>query len=175
MKPQAAVTSAVLRALQTTRGIGFCGPIVVVPEAREVGGWPANSPIESREALSNEMEAKFGRYDWSLVATGPGRRSSHWESTRQIKDRARRLSRWLERRSEESLLLVSHGEFLQHLTGRVDSAGFCAHLFRCGECTTSHQNRNGFPPSRAAPMGTRRDKARPTGPAEFSLHTSNGS
>ncbi|CAL1144146.1 unnamed protein product [Cladocopium goreaui] len=117
LKPQAAVTSAVLRALQTTRGIGFCGPTVVVPEAREVGGWPANSPIESREALSNEMEAKFGRYDWSLVATGPGRRSSHWESTRQIKDRARRLSRWLERRSEESLLLVSHGEFLQHLTG----------------------------------------------------------
>ena len=81
-------------------------------------------------------------------------------------------------REELALSLKQHTYFafcVTDDTSRVDSAGFCAHLFRCGECTTSHQNRNGFPPSRAAPMGTRRDKARPTGPAEFSLHTSNGS
>eukprot|EP00438_Fugacium_kawagutii_P021229 Skav220508 [mRNA] locus=scaffold4697:355411:370395:- [translate_table: standard] len=120
LKPQAAVTSAVLRALQTTRGIGFCGPTVVVPEAREVGGWPANSPVESREALSNDMRAKFARYDWSLIAGKGDDRPSDgmvWETAREIKDRARRLSRWLEQRAESSLLLVSHGEFLQHLTG----------------------------------------------------------
>ena len=81
-------------------------------------------------------------------------------------------------REELALSLKQHTYFafcVTDDTSRVDSAGFCAHLFRFGECTTSHQNRNGFPPSRAAPMGTRRDKARPTGPAEFSLHTSNGS
>ncbi|CAK9020985.1 Probable phosphatase SPAC513.02 [Durusdinium trenchii] len=116
LKPQVAVSSAVLRALQTTRGIGFAGPTVVSPEAREVGGWPANSPIESKEALSCELASQFGRYDWSLVA-GPQRSDTmRWEPESEIKDRAKRLSRFLERRPEKSLLLVSHGEFLQHLT-----------------------------------------------------------
>eukprot|EP00434_Breviolum_minutum_P023737 symbB.v1.2.020936.t1/scaffold1787.1/size187711/10 len=124
LKPEVAVTSSVLRALQTTRGIGFSGPTVVVPEAREVGGWPANSPIESKQALSSDGETKFGRYDWSLVA-GPRRSSTmRWETVRAIKERASRLSRLLERRSESSLLLVSHGEFLQHLTGD-DYMGNC--------------------------------------------------
>ncbi|CAK9020986.1 unnamed protein product [Durusdinium trenchii] len=121
LKPQVAVSSAVLRALQTTRGIGFAGPTVVSPEAREVGGWPANSPIESKEALSCELASQFGRYDWSLVAgaiiRGPQRSDTmRWEPESEIKDRAKRLSRFLERRPEKSLLLVSHGEFLQHLT-----------------------------------------------------------
>lgn len=53
LKPQVAITSAILRALQTTRGIGFEGPTVVVPEAREVGGWPANSPMD-KQALSRQ-------------------------------------------------------------------------------------------------------------------------
>jgi hypothetical protein len=38
-------------------------------QAREVGGWPANSPIESREALSNEMEF-LGAGEWWMRSQG---------------------------------------------------------------------------------------------------------
>ncbi|CAE7600905.1 cobC [Symbiodinium pilosum] len=120
LKPEVAMTSAVLRALQTTRCMGFMGKTMVVPEAREVAGWPANDPIDTKRALAGNLESQFGKYDWSLVAKGSrqtgGNGGQGWERTVQIKDRARRLTRLIERRQESSILLVSHGEFLQHLT-----------------------------------------------------------
>ncbi|CAJ1385901.1 unnamed protein product [Effrenium voratum] len=115
LKPEVALTSGVLRALQTTRGIGFRGRTLVVPEAREVGGWPANEPVETRRALAGDLESRFGRYDWSpCAACGPRNR---WEKTSEVKERARRLTKYLERQPEGRLLLVSHGEFLEKLTG----------------------------------------------------------
>ncbi|CAE7371334.1 unnamed protein product [Symbiodinium natans] len=117
LKAEVAITSAVLRALQTTRCMGFSGKTVVVPEAREVAGWPANAPIDSQRAVTGDLESQFGRYDWSLAAKGSRQHNAQrWERLVQIKDRARRLTKLIERRQESSILLVSHGEFLQHLT-----------------------------------------------------------
>eukprot|EP00437_Effrenium_voratum_P004561 CAMPEP_0181438528 /NCGR_PEP_ID=MMETSP1110-20121109/21954_1 /TAXON_ID=174948 /ORGANISM="Symbiodinium sp., Strain CCMP421" /LENGTH=216 /DNA_ID=CAMNT_0023562215 /DNA_START=56 /DNA_END=707 /DNA_ORIENTATION=- len=119
LKAEVAITSAVLRALQTTRCMGFSGKTVVVPEAREVAGWPANAPIDTKRALAGDLESQFGRYDWSLAVKGcapSGHSAQEWERLVQIKDRARRLTKLIERRKESSILLVSHGEFLQHLT-----------------------------------------------------------
>mmetsp|Transcript_29869 Transcript_29869/g.55981 ORF Transcript_29869/g.55981 Transcript_29869/m.55981 type:complete len:210 (-) Transcript_29869:137-766(-) len=119
LKPEVALTSAVLRALQTTRCMGFPGKTVVVPEAREVGGWPANAPIDTKRALTGDLQSQFGRYDWSLLAKGrasSGAPDQHWERTFEIKERARRLTKLIEGRKESSILLVSHGEFLERLT-----------------------------------------------------------
>ncbi|CAE7945990.1 tnc-2 [Symbiodinium sp. KB8] len=73
--------------------------LAVSAEAREVAGWPANAPIDTKRALAGDLESQFGRYDWSLAVKGcapSGHSAQEWERLVQIK--------------------VSHGEFLQHLT-----------------------------------------------------------
>lgn len=131
LKPDVAVTSAVLRALQTTRAMGFRGRgVVVVPEARELGGHAANAPVDPRRATSGDLRRDFGKYDWSLAlreakackerrGTLPQARdtASRWELSADVHRRARRLTRFLASRPEKSIALVSHGEFLMELTG----------------------------------------------------------
>merc|ERR1712048_986295 len=66
LRPQVVVTSAVLRALQTARAMGFKGRVTVVPAAREVASCPCNYPIDIRRAISGDLHKEFGHYDWSL-------------------------------------------------------------------------------------------------------------
>lgn len=145
LKLQVAVTSDVLRALQTTRAMGFQGPIVVRPDAREKSGWPCNGPVDSRRAVCGDLAKHFGAYDWSTVlhkkkATSVSKHVSEdkpeveedgrvscskavlegnpkYETKAKIESRARKLTRYLENRAEDRIALVSHGEFLEYLTG----------------------------------------------------------
>jgi len=131
LRPQIVVTSDLLRALQTTRAIGFRGPTVVEPDAREKGGWPCNDPIDAQRATAGDLQLQFGGYDWSLVLreaqAAPGDRASDRNSKElrsKIKSRAVKLTRYLESRTESSIILVSHGAFLEELTGD-DYMGNC--------------------------------------------------
>lgn len=124
LRPQLVVTSDLLRALQTTRAIGFRGPTVVEPDAREKGGWPCNDPIDVERATAGDLQLQFGGYDWSMVLheaqAAPGGRGSEHQSKElrsKIKSRAVKLTRYLESRIESSIVLVSHGAFLEELTG----------------------------------------------------------
>jgi|EP00927_Polykrikos_kofoidii_P055455 broad specificity phosphatase PhoE len=129
LKPEVAVTSAVLRALQTTRAMGYRCPTVVVPDARELGGHVANAPVDPRRAVCGDLQREFGKFDWSLPLTeakarrtiacspqGMGQKQ-RWEPVTDIRRRAQRLTRYLSRRPERCIALVSHGEFLMELTG----------------------------------------------------------
>eukprot|EP00928_Gymnodinium_smaydae_P009765 TRINITY_DN13657_c0_g1_i1.p1 TRINITY_DN13657_c0_g1~~TRINITY_DN13657_c0_g1_i1.p1 ORF type:complete len:221 (+),score=28.43 TRINITY_DN13657_c0_g1_i1:105-767(+) len=130
LRPEVAVTSAVLRALQTTKAMGFRGPTVVAPDAREVASCPANLPLTlRRKSLSGKKLARrFKDYDWSMVlkdvrAAGGARKYARnikradFATSASLRRRARKFTRYLEARPEESIVLVSHGEFLMELTG----------------------------------------------------------
>jgi len=145
LKPELAVTSDVLRALQTTQLMGFTGPVIVSPHAREAGGWPANEPIDTSRAVSGDLKDQFGAYEWSPVLQDGdcGRRKEQnqrkqipamdaeamtpetvaksaptikWEPRWKKKLRAQKLAEFLETRAESSIVLVSHGEFLEWMT-----------------------------------------------------------
>lgn len=136
LRPQVAVTSDILRALQTTRGIRFRAPTVVTPDARERAGWPCNGPIDSRRAIAGDLSRQFGAYDWSMVLPAAMEasevrkslveESNHfdWEEKPKVMSRALNLTRYLEGRPEQNIALVSHGEFLEQLTGD-DYMGNC--------------------------------------------------
>jgi broad specificity phosphatase PhoE len=127
LRPQVVITSAVLRALQTTRAMGFKGVTTIVPDVREVATCPANMPIDASRAISGDLNNEFGAYDWSLASQltkeAGGTRQYQRRvrasdgSTRAIRDRAKKLTKYLEKRPESSIVVVSHGEFLEHLTG----------------------------------------------------------
>lgn len=145
LKPELAVTSDVLRALQTTQLMGFTGLVVVAPHAREAGGWPANEPIDASRAVSGDLRDQFGGYEWSRVlqkgdcgqrckqyqckqipaadagaittaAVTGSSPTIKWEPRWKMKLRAQKLAKFLEARGESSIVLVSHGEFLERLT-----------------------------------------------------------
>jgi len=145
LKPELAVTSDVLRALQTTQLMGFNGPVIVTPHAREAGGWPANEPIDASRAVSGDLKDQFGGYEWShvLYEGESVRRCKQkkckqipavdkevvattalvdpaapvkWEPHRKLKMRAQKLAEFLETRLESNIVLVSHGEFLERMT-----------------------------------------------------------
>jgi len=145
LKPELAVTSDVLRALQTTQLMGFTGPVIVAPHAREAGGWPANEPIDASRAVSGDLKDQFGGYEWSPVlqdgdfgqqckqnqckqisATDAGAMTTatvsgsapiiKWEPRSKMKRRAQQLAEFIEARAESSIVLVSHGEFLERMT-----------------------------------------------------------
>lgn len=128
------VTSPILRALQTTQALSFQGPIVVVPEAREVAGWTANRPIDPRMATEGVLFNEYGAYDWSSVTKSRKQAGSaskyqrglwdqdvpprkRWSTTARVRQRARKLTKYLQTRPEDDIVLVSHGEFLMSLTG----------------------------------------------------------
>jgi len=127
LKPKLVITSAVLRALQTTKAMGFKGRTVVVPDAREVASHIANRPIHCNRAVGGDLSTRFGSYDWTLpvedARKAGGLRGYQQEingsdkSNASVRARAKQLSKYLQERAESSIALVSHGHFLQFLTG----------------------------------------------------------
>lgn len=124
LKPEAVITSPLLRAMQTARAMTPRTPTVVVPDARErilckshLCDLPVDDPKRYR------LSKQFGGMDWSL-ALGVGTCKYQKEivdtdmtSRTNIMRRGRELTQYLLRRPETSLAVVSHGGFLMRLTG----------------------------------------------------------
>lgn len=150
LNPDVLVTSPVLRALQTSKGIGFKGRTVVVPDAREMAGWQANCPIEPKRGASGDLAGQFGDYDWSLalrdvkgLSSIEKYKSKEYQRTNaKVLRRARRLTKYLEKLPETKIVLVSHGEFLMHLTGDgyMDNCEVRAYKVAGGEWRRSRLN-----------------------------------
>jgi broad specificity phosphatase PhoE len=123
LKPQAVITSPLLRAMQTARAMTPSTPTVVVPDARERilrRTHLCDLPVDPRRF---QLSRQFGGMDWSL-ARGVGSCKYQKEimdtdtaSWANVKRRGRRLTRYLLGRPEASLAVVSHGGFLMGLTG----------------------------------------------------------
>lgn len=134
--PEVVLTSPILRALQTTNALfddhfrqlfPASLTIHVVPDARERISKPEHLcelPLPS-PAAAPQGSGDFSTYDWSLVMTAHGGNVEAWEQLLQTTDadkanidlRAKRLSDYIESRSETTFCLVSHGAFLMRLTG----------------------------------------------------------
>mmetsp|Transcript_127616 Transcript_127616/g.346335 ORF Transcript_127616/g.346335 Transcript_127616/m.346335 type:complete len:223 (-) Transcript_127616:270-938(-) len=123
LKPQAVITSPLLRALQTARAMSPSTPTVVVPDARERilrRTHLCDLPVDPKRFRQSKQ---FGGMDWSL-ASGVGTRGYQKDimdtdvaSWANVRRRGRRLTRYLLGRPEASLAVVSHGGFLMGLTG----------------------------------------------------------
>jgi len=123
LKPEAVITSPILRAMQTARAMTPRTPTVVVPDARErilCKSHLCDLPVDPKRYRQSKQ---FGGMDWSL-ARGVGTCKYQQEivdadlaSWANIKRRGRELTRYLLRRPEANLAVVSHGGFLMRLTG----------------------------------------------------------
>jgi len=123
LKPQAVITSPLLRAMQTARAMTPSTPTVVVPDARERilrKTHLCDLPVDPKRFRQSKQ---FGSMDWSL-ARGVGTQKYQKEimdtdmaSWANIQRRGLQLTRYLLRRPETSLAVVSHGGFLMGLTG----------------------------------------------------------
>lgn len=71
------------------------------------------------------LKAKFGEtVDLGLVGEGwYVKEGANGTEDRVVKERARRLRRWLRGRGEECLVLVTHGLFAHYVTGHIDENG----------------------------------------------------
>jgi broad specificity phosphatase PhoE len=123
LKPEAVITSPIRRAMQTARAMAPRTPTIVVPDAREriaCRSHLCDLPVDPKRYRQSKQ---FGGMDWSL-ARGVGSCKYQKEivdtdltSWANIKRRGRELTRYLLRRPESSLAVVSHGGFLMRLTG----------------------------------------------------------
>ena len=139
--PMLVVTSPILRALQTTHGFLPGGspslPVMVLPDARERVSDPSHLcelPLDPLRGAAADAGA-FAEWDWTATAEAValaggsvgawerGMAATDLEGRASIKQRASRLSAWIEKRPESCLVLVSHGAFLMHLTGAHARAG----------------------------------------------------
>lgn len=123
LRPDIVVTSPILRALQTTKAMGFKGPTVVAPDARERVACDmhlCDLPVQG-------VPRQFQSFDWSPwrqqteAAGGTEKylsaiRDFDLQSNANIRSRAKKFTRYLESRPEGNIALVSHGAFLMHLT-----------------------------------------------------------
>ena len=130
MQPEVVLTSPILRALQTTAGClhpACKTPVVVVPDSREFSK-KSSHLCEMPLAPTSESASSFASYDWTMVEAAvkqAGSSVAKWEAGLQRADRAwadvdkrsAALSKLIEERPEKTLCLVSHGGFLQRLTG----------------------------------------------------------
>merc|ERR1712151_586717 len=80
----------------------------------------------ARRGFQGDLATQFGKFDWSLAlrdASGPSgigkylQREYQRRGDYKIRRRAQRMTRFLERLPGSRVVLVSHGEFLMHLTG----------------------------------------------------------
>lgn len=142
LEPEVVVTSPILRALQTTASVmggcsgdsAVCARVVVAPDARGRLASRAHLcglPVDPRSARARRSRRSgvFAEYDWSLaladlIAAGSiaaweaGFVSADFDSgPGSVRRRGERLSSWLEDRPEQTICLVSHGNYLMEVTG----------------------------------------------------------
>ena len=112
------LTSPILRALETTKGgVASATRVVVVPDARERVSCKSHlceMPVNPATASSS---GDYAGYDWQLATQSlalAGGSVAEWErglmavdleSNANIDERGRRLSAWIEGRSEQTLCL----------------------------------------------------------------------
>jgi broad specificity phosphatase PhoE len=123
LKPEAVITSPILRAMQTARAMAPRTPTIVVPGAREriaCKSHLCDLPVDPKRYWQSKQ---FGGMDWSLargVGTGKYQKEimdTDLTSWANVERRGRELTRYLLGRPESTLAVVSHGGFLMGLTG----------------------------------------------------------
>jgi len=140
--PAVIFTSSVLRAMQTTKGAGLDRDAqgrtpVVVPDLRErisCADHLAEHPVENKDqfpagatwdwtaADAQRGSLDVGAYRRMLIAEDMTNRGTDdrekWEENKDaVMARGKRVTRMLESRPEQTIVLVSHGAFLMSLTG----------------------------------------------------------
>ncbi|KAI9700519.1 MAG: hypothetical protein M1820_006818 [Bogoriella megaspora] len=91
--------------------------ILAIPHCQESSAAPANTGSDP-----DVLRREFGDIvDLSRVPEGWNSKEGEWAPRRdELGARARELRRWLRSRDEEEVVVVSHGDFLHHVTSMVD-------------------------------------------------------
>jgi broad specificity phosphatase PhoE len=89
--------------------------VVAIPELQEISKYlcDTGSPLENLEGDFSDLPV-----DFKLVHPSWDSKEGYWAPTeRRSLERARKVRRWLRDRPERVIVVISHGHFLQLLTG----------------------------------------------------------
>lgn len=94
--------------------------ILALPGAQESSDDPCDtgSPTDLlRQEFGGVVDLHLMENDWNSKS------GKYAPDVPHLQERARELRCWLRARSEEQVVVVSHGDFLHHVTGNIDDRG----------------------------------------------------
>ena len=143
-------------------------PIIAFPLIQETSDLPCDTGSDV-EVLKQEY-GDNPKVDLSLVHEGWNDKSGTYAPTaRAIEDRARSARQWLRARTEQDVIVVTHGGLLHYLTGdwagsaKFDGTGWANCEFRSYRFVDSDEEQEGAPPENAGILETDESRRRRRG------------